>query len=70
MVRHFVQEYKVAWRDEWCAKMIGVDFIDTFNICRKCRPGISRGCYGYLPGLLPAGTVLFKDWHMTGIAPA
>jgi hypothetical protein len=50
--------------------MIGIDFIDKVDICRKCRPGISRGCHGYLTGLMPTGTILFKDWRMAIITPA
>jgi hypothetical protein len=56
MVRHFIQEYKVTLRDQWCAEMIFIDLVDERKVCRKCRAGIARGCHGDFPGLFSAGT--------------
>ena len=60
-IRHFIQKSEVTFGDEWCSEMLVVNPVDECDVFRKCRAGITRGCYRDLTGRMSACTALCKD---------
>jgi hypothetical protein len=70
MIRYFIQEYDLTFRDQACPEMLFIDSVDTLNICRECRAGVSRRSYRDFSCLGSARALPGKNRNMAMVTPA
>jgi hypothetical protein len=69
MIRYFIEECKLTFRDEPCPEMLFIDPVDTPKISRECRACISRWRYRDFSGFFSAPALPGKNRSMAMVTP-